>query len=101
MTTPSRSLRSITKKMFSLCAPDGKLGRRLHVNILVQNVRYSPSSRHVSSSELQIDPLPSVMHVAVLEGDVVHDTVADGTNGQSYTTGRDTLEQHVLRVVLR
>ena len=41
------------------------------------------------------------MHVAVPEGDVVHDTVADGTNGQSYTTGRDTLEQHVLRVVLQ
>ena len=44
--------------------------------------------------------LPSVIHEAVSEGDVVDDTAADGSDGQSYTTSIDPLKQHVFRVVL-
>ena len=41
-----------------------------------------------------------MVHVDVSEGDVVDDTAADGSDGQSYTTSIDPLKQHVFRVVL-
>ena len=44
--------------------------------------------------------LPSVIHEAVPEGDVVDDAVPDGPDGEPDTTSIDSLKQHVFRVAL-
>ena len=62
---------TIIKILLSRSNPDGKLFWFLNDDVLIQNIFNSASNTRISSSELHVDPLPSVMHEAVSEGDVI------------------------------
>ena len=80
--------------------PNSPLFRCLHIDILIENITDSSSLSGVAPSELHVDSLERVRHVAVSEGDVVHMAVPDWSDGKPYSTCRDSFKQHVFRIVL-